>query len=139
MKLSLNTAIATTFIGVFTLSWGFGGEARPYPDSFGVCYFYRGDTQEILEPCVIGTGYGAGAHYAVLRWSDGVDTSIMMINFCPNLDFDEHGFCRYTVDDYAAEPYERDVFLNITTSEDVDNLSCYRIIETGNSVCYRFN
>lgn len=121
------------------VGWSLPAQSRPYPDRAGVCYFYRGDTQEMLEPCVISSGYGAGAHYAVLHWSDGVETNITMINFCPDDDYDEGGFCRYTVDDREAEPYQRNVFLTVTTIEDPDNLICYRVIETDNSVCYRFN
>lgn len=114
-------------------------ESRPYPDRTGVCYFFRGDTPELTQTCVISGGYGAGGHYAVLQWPDGVKTQITMINFCPNRDFDETGFCRYTVDDHEARPYQRDVFFETTTSADSENLDCYRLVETGNSVCYRLS
>ena len=140
MTLNSKTLIASSLvISAAAITYQATAEARPHPDQSGVCYFYRGDTQEILEPCVISSGYGAGAHYAILRWSDGVETNITMINFCPDEDHDDGGFCRYTVDDYDAEPYERNVFLDPTTIPDADNLPCYRVIETGNSVCYRFD
>ncbi|NER82924.1 MAG: hypothetical protein F6K42_25885 [Leptolyngbya sp. SIO1D8] len=139
MKLTCKTAIAASLVTLTTVAWSAISAARPYPDQAGVCYFYRGETQEILEPCVISSGYGAGAHYAILHWSDGVETNITLINFCPDENFDDRGFCRYTVDDYDAEPYERNIFLEITALEDPENMPCYRVIETGNSVCYRFN
>jgi hypothetical protein len=139
MKFSLQTALVTSLSTIGLAMLATVVEARPYPDQSGVCYFYRGDTQEMMEPCVISGGYGAGAHYAILRWSDGVDTRIVMGNLCEPDAYDEYGFCTYTVDDYEAEPYERNVFLDITTLDDPDNMTCYRVLETGNSVCYRFN
>jgi len=113
--------------------------SRPYPDRAGICYFFRGEVRKLTQTCVISGGYGAGAHYAVLQWSDGVRTSITMINYCPRQKYDKDGFCKYTVDDREAKPYKRDVFFQTTTSADSDNLDCYRVISTGNSVCYRFN
>lgn len=114
-------------------------QSRPYPDRTGICYFFEGETQALTEPCVISSGYGAGAHYAILQWSDGVKTRVFMINRCLQGDFDASGFCDYTVDDHAAEPYSRNVFMQVTTAVDEDSLSCFRVLETGNSVCYRFN
>lgn len=113
--------------------------SRPYPDRTGVCYFFRGETPELTEPCVISTGYGAGSHYAALRWSDGVVTRIFMINSCPVDGYDAHGFCKYTVDDESAAFYFRDVFMGVTSSTDPENMSCWRVLESGNSICYRFN
>lgn len=139
MRLNRQITLTTGLLAAAAVGWSLTAQSRPYPDRAGVCYFYRGDTQEMLEPCVISSGYGAGAHYAVLHWSDGVKTNITLINFCPDDDYDERGFCRYTVDDHEAEPYQRNVFLTVTTLEDSGNLSCYRVIETDNSVCYRFN
>ena len=139
MKLKLKKFLVTSLTSIFALVWGAPAKSRPYPDQTGVCYFYRGEIQELLDSCVISSGYGAGVHYSVLHWPDGVDTNVSMINFCPDSDYDDRGFCRYTVDDYDAEPYERNVFLQITTAQDPENLTCYRIIETSNSVCYRFN
>jgi hypothetical protein len=114
-------------------------DSRPYPDRLGICYFFRGDTQDLTQPCVISSGYGAGAHYAVLLRKDGVRTSIQMINACPDGNYDEQGFCRYLVDDHEAMPYYRDTFMNVTTTTDDENLSCFRVMDTGKSVCYRFN
>ncbi|MEO0456670.1 MAG: hypothetical protein AAF152_08810 [Cyanobacteria bacterium P01_A01_bin.114] len=113
--------------------------ARPYPDRLGICYSFNGDEIDLTQPCVISSGYGAGAHYAALRWIDGSQTSIVMINDCEPEAFDESGFCRYTVDELDAAPYQRDVFLNVTTVSDEENLSCLEVIETGSSVCYRFD
>ena len=114
-------------------------QARPHPDRAGVCYFFRGETRELTQTCIIGGGYGAGGHYAILQWPDGVQTNITMINYCPNGGYGEDGFCRYTVDDSEATRYQRDVFLETTTFSESDNLNCYRVIETGNSVCFRVN
>lgn len=135
LRLPLVTASAFSLLAVLIQP----ANSRPYPDRSGVCYFFRGQKQELTQPCVISAGYGAGAHYAVLQWPDGVKTSIVMINSCPNKDWDDNGFCKYTVDEYKATYYQRDVFLKVTTRADEDNLDCYRVIDTGNSVCYRFN
>mgnify|MGYP001791061440 CR=1 FL=1 len=138
MQSALKRTLAASAIAASILGWSLPTAARPYPDRLGICYFYEGEIQETLEPCVIGSGYGAGAHYTTLHWSDGVVTRIDLINACEPDEFDARGFCAYTVDDSVAAPYERDVFLEITTVEDPDNLSCYRVIETDNSVCFRF-
>ena len=113
--------------------------AAPNPDRPGTCYLYEGDRPVMRETCTIGTGYGAGAHYAILNWSIGVITTLTMINNCPAGDFDAAGFCEYTLDDYDAEPYARNAQLAITTTPDPNNVWCYRAIATGNSVCYRFD
>jgi hypothetical protein len=113
--------------------------ARPNPDQVGVCYVFQDDTQVQMEPCVILAGYGAGAWYVVLNWSNRSQTTINMINFCPEGNYDERSFCGYTVDEQDAEPYFRDVFLQITTIKDPDNMDCYRVGTTTNSICYRFN
>ncbi|MEM8805550.1 MAG: hypothetical protein AAGF01_05945 [Cyanobacteria bacterium P01_G01_bin.38] len=113
--------------------------ARPYPDRLGICYSFNGDEVDLTQPCVISSGYGAGAHYVALQWIDGSRTPIVMINACEPEEFDESGFCRYTVDELDAAAYQRDVFLNATTISDEENLSCFKVIETGNSVCYRFD
>jgi hypothetical protein len=134
-KLALTLSLAITGV-VITCT---AGQARPYPDQVGVCYAFQGDTQTRLEPCVIRAGYGAGAHYAVLNWSDGTKTSILMVNDCPDGNYNQSGFCSYTVNDRDAEVYQRDVFLGETTFDDPDNLPCYRVISSTSSFCYRFN
>ncbi len=138
MHQSLRVAIG--IIGSITATvYPLSAEARPHPDRTGICCFFRGEKQEITEPCVISTGYGAGAHYAGLHWSDGVKTVVNMINTCPEPNFDTSGFCFYTVDDYRAVPYERDVFFSPTQAQSDENLSCFKVIKSQNSVCYRFN
>lgn len=124
--------LTTLSLATLTLSV----EARPYPDSLGICYFFKGNDREKREPCVISTGYGAGGSYVVLRWQDGEETFIERVNFCPDRDIDEYGFCSYSVDGAKAEFYYLDVFGNPTTIEDSDNLPCYRVLETGNSMCF---
>jgi hypothetical protein len=138
MKL-LRLPLITTSIAILSVAFIQPADSRPYPDQSGVCYFFRGQRQELTQSCVISAGYGAGGHYAVLQWPDGVNTRIIMTNSCPNEDYDENGFCGYTVDNYEAVPYQRNVFLETTTIADEDNLDCYRVVATGNSVCYRFN
>lgn len=130
---SITASFVLSILGVKVVN------ARPNPDRSGICYFFQGNVQELQDPCVISTGYGAGAHYAVLHWSDGVKTRLYEINHCPEQNYDDRGFCSYTVDDYEAQIYQRDGFMNPTTSNDMDNLLCFRVIKTGNSVCYRFS
>jgi len=114
--------------------------ARPYPDEVGVCYRFEGDVLVQHEPCIISAGYGAGAHYAILHWSDDRSTEIYLLNTCfDRQEFDAAGFCAYQLDENEAEAYERDVFLNVSTVDDPDNMTCYRAIATNESVCYRFS
>jgi len=133
LALTLSLAIAGAVITCTAV------QARPYPDQVGVCYAFEGDNQARLEPCVVSSGYGAGAHYAILNWSAGTKTNIVMVNACTDGNYDTSGYCRYTVSDRDAEVYQRDVFLGKTTFDDPDNLLCYRVISTTSSFCYRFN
>lgn len=141
MKLHLNSILVTGLMTTGAIAWATPATSRPYPDQVGVCYAFQGDTQARLEPCVISAGYGAGAHYAVLNWSDGTKTSIVIVNACADGNYDPSGFCRYTIDDRDAEFYQRDVFLGETTFDEPDNLLCYRIIptdtQTGRSAIFR--
>lgn len=118
-------------------------QARPYPDRPGVCYFFRKEVLKLKQPCVVSAGYGAGGHYAVLTWADGVKTAIVMINYCPKPGPTQETplangmeFCRFTVDNYDAQPYARDVFLRPTNLKGEMEYDCFRVIKTGNSVCY---
>ena len=111
--------------------------AAPNPNQVGVCYFFRGEELEIKQSCVVSSGYGAGAHYTTLNWIDEVETVIYSIHYCPESDLNDDAFCKHLVDDYQATPYERNTFLQSTDILDVDNVSCFRVVKTGNSVCYR--
>lgn len=139
IKPGLKTVFAATLATAGVVVLATSTEARPYPDQSGVCYIFQGDTQELMEPCVISSGYGAGAHYATLHWSDETTTSINMDNSCDPDAFDANGFCSYTINDRAAEYYERDVFMGVAAMDDPDNMPCYRLTESDVSVCYRFN
>ncbi|MEA5452060.1 hypothetical protein VB780_26030 [Leptolyngbya sp. CCNP1308] len=122
-----------------SLSWISSVEARPYPDTVGVCYSFQGDDIERLEPCVISSGSGAGAQYASLNWLDGQTTTIEMSAYCPNQDWDENGFCSYFVNGEVAEAYERDVFwMESNSDSDDEDMPCYRL-SSQLSYCYRKN
>lgn len=119
-------------------------QARPYPDRPGVCYFFQKDLLKLKNPCVVSTGYGAGGHYAVLTWADGVKTAIVKTNYCPKGGWIKDAsvangmeFCRFTVDNYDAQPYTRDSFQQPTTFKEEMTYDCFRVNKTGNSVCYR--
>ena len=129
-------ASLTTFAAV---TFGLSATARPRPDRVGVCYAFKGNAREQVEPCVISAGYAVGAHYITLRWLDGTNTRIVQNNYCPERNYDEHGFCGYIVDDQAAELYQRDVFLAVTTTDDAENMTCFRVASTRDSFCYRLN
>jgi hypothetical protein len=131
--------LITTIVFLLSAALTQPASARPNPDRAGVCYFFRGEDRELTKTCVISSGYGAGGHYAGLQWPDGVVTKISKVNFCPQQNYDQRGFCKYTVDDREAKAYKRDVFFKTTNADDSDNFDCYRVISTGNSVCYRFN
>lgn len=107
--------------------------AGAYPDRPGQCYFFRGETLEMHETCTLSTGYGAGAQYVILNWSDGVKTKIFNLTVCKN-----GGNCGSTVDDVKATFYSRDLFLKPTEEKDEQELTCYAIHNNDNSVCYRF-
>lgn len=38
-----------------------------------------------------------------------------------------------------VEPYSRNVFLAPTDINAPENFPCFRVVDTGNSVCYRFD
>ena len=135
LKLTLSTSAIACLPLLSTLSTS----ARPYPDVLGICYRFADQELTLRQPCVISSGYGAGAQYTVLHWLDHSETVISMINSCEPDAFDEAGFCRYAVDDRAASFYMRDVFLNATSILEEANLTCYEVIETSDSVCYRLN
>jgi hypothetical protein len=137
MQLTLKTACITALSTVSTVLLAHSTTARPYPDHVGVCYRFQGDTQDRMEPCVISSGYGAAGHYAVLHWSDGTLSTVAMLNSCDPAAFDANGFCAYTVNDEAAEYYERDVFMAVATRDDQDNMPCYRFGDSDTSICYR--
>jgi hypothetical protein len=103
------------------------------PDRSGDCYFFRGETLELQEECKLSTGYGAGAQYVVLNWSDGVKTKIFNLTVCKG-----GGNCGHTVDDEKATFYSRDLFLNPTDDKNEQEITCYEIQGNKNSVCYRF-
>ncbi len=117
-----------------TLAWTHPSIAGEYPDRSGQCYFFRGETLELQEACKLSTGYGAGAQYVILNWSDGVKTKIFNLTVCK-----EGGNCGHTVDDEKAKFYSRDLFLNSTDEKDEQEITCYAIQKNDNSVCYRFN
>ncbi|MGK7872341.1 MAG: hypothetical protein AB4426_03200 [Xenococcaceae cyanobacterium] len=112
-------------------------EARPEPDSLGICYLFEAEKLSKQERCVISTGYGAGAHYVVLNWSNGKNDVLYSINYCPEENYDSQGFCGYLVGEQEAIVYQRDVFYNRTNTNSEDNISCYQITDTNKSVCYR--
>jgi hypothetical protein len=111
--------------------------ARPYPDQLGICYVFRGDEMVRREPCVISSGYGAGSHYASLNWLDGKTTSIYKDNSCNLPGLELNGFCSNTVNDAAAEYYERNAFLVATEGTEAENMPCYLVSNTEVSFCYR--
>jgi len=136
-KLTIKISLSSV-MGIIAMALHSPATARPYPDEVAVCYAFQGDTLERREPCVISAGYGAGAHYATLHWLNESSTTIYMINACSDMEYDDRGFCAYLVDDQDATPYERDIFLNVASVDDPDNMPCFRTIETHESVCYRF-
>lgn len=125
----LSVAAITATASLFVI----GVQARPYPDRPGICYFFRGNSLELTQTCVISTGYGTGEHYAVLNWADGVKTHILNnLNLKPPT---------LKVDGEIAQEYKRDtsfysVVENPGSREDI--MFCQRILSNQNSVCYKF-
>lgn len=132
---SLSRTIALIGVSILsTVSWTQPSLAGEYADRPGQCYFFRGETLELQEACPLSTGYGAGAQYVILNWSDGVKTRIFKLTACK-----EGGNCGNTVDDEKASFYSRDLFLNPTDDKEEQEITCYVIKKNDNSVCYRFN
>lgn len=120
------------FLALFAQIWvGQKAEARPYPDSLGICYLFQDDVLDLIQPCVISQGYGTGEQYTILHWSNGKKTTIL-INVT-----EQHGV---TVDGEKAESYIRDSsWYNRVEQPDSDDdvIFCERILATDNSVCYK--
>jgi len=74
-------------------------QARPYPERLGICYGFRGDQMFLHAPCIISSGYGAGAQYESLT-VDKTDFYIEYPNNKPNLP--------PTVNGKTAVSYRRD-------------------------------
>ncbi|MEQ8384317.1 MAG: hypothetical protein RH949_18350 [Coleofasciculus sp. A1-SPW-01] len=121
------------FLVLFAQIWvGQKAEARPYPDSLGICYLFQGDILDLIQPCVISQGYGTGEHYTILHWSNGKKTTILT-----NVLTEQHAV---TVDGEKAESYIRDSsWYNRVEQPDSDDdlIFCERILATDNSVCYK--
>jgi len=123
------------FLVLFAQIWvGQKAEARPYPDSLGICYLFQGDMLDLIQPCVISQGYGTGEHYTILHWSNGKKTTILT-----NVLTEQHAV---TVDGEKAESYTRDSsWYNLVDKPDSDDdlIFCERILATDNSICYKTN
>lgn len=115
-------------------------EARPWPDRIGICYVFEGQKIQKTVPCVISTGYGAGAMYTNLSWPDGKSNQIITCTDtnCPN---------NYTLDDKPAETYTLDgtwykPVQDGRTGDELDNpaddVQCVRVKGSQVSYCYRF-
>ncbi len=111
--------------------------ARPLSDLIGICYLFKNDENNKIEPCVIGRGWGAGGHYRVLYWLDGKKDIISLINYCPNQDIDSEGFCEYTINEKKAILYYRNVFKLSTDEKSNESIECYQIVNTSQSICYK--
>ncbi|MGB5963794.1 MAG: hypothetical protein WBG73_24380 [Coleofasciculaceae cyanobacterium] len=127
---SLTIAAITATASLFVI----GVQAKPYPDRPGICYFFKGNSLETTQTCVISTGYGAGAQYVILNWVDGVKTRILN-NTYPEAEIIT------TVDGEVAQDYARDtswyrVVKNPGSRDDI--MFCQRILSNQNSVCYKF-
>jgi hypothetical protein len=108
-------------------------EARPFPDRPGICYFFKNDSLDMTQSCVMSSGYGAGAQYVILNWTDGVRTAI-------STDTRKVPYT-ITVDNEPSEGYMRDAsWYGITSNADSPDgvIYCQRILSNENSVCYKF-
>lgn len=112
--------------------------ARPYKPETGVCYYFKHRDLQDKHPCIVSAGYGAGGHYASLTWTDGREIGIFKENYCPTQNFDQYGFCAYTVDEQPANRYSLDIFFQFSeqalSSED-KAADCYEL-NSGEAFCY---
>lgn len=112
--------------------------ARPYKPKIGVCYYFKNRDLQYQRPCVVSAGYGAGGHYATLTWADGREISIIKENYCPSQNFDQYGFCAYTVNEQPANRYSLDIFFQFSeqalNSED-EAAECYEL-NSREAFCY---
>ncbi len=112
--------------------------ARPYPPRSAVCYYFNNRNLQYIRPCVVSAGYGAGGHYAVLTWTNGHETPIEKINFCPQNKYDPYGFCSYNVYDKPAKRLSLDSFLKMSeqTPNSEDKVAeCYEL-SSGEAFCF---
>lgn len=105
--------------------------ARPSPDILGVCYVFKASKLSTRAPCVVGSGYGAGAQYLNLTIGDR-EYYAEFPNLRPNM--------TPTLNGKPALEYERDTsFLAILKGrrmEGEDYMPCIKTRDGKTDVCY---
>lgn len=129
------------YVAVFALSLLHGSMvyARPSIPEPGVCYYFKGQKLQRQRPCSIQYGYGAGAHYVTLIWSDGSETSIYKVNYCPKQNYNNEGFCEYSVNDKPAKRLHLSSFLSLSSeplSEEDRAGDCFEIKASKETFCH---
>ena len=108
-------------------------EARPYPDRLGICYQFKNGEFASRAPCVISTGYGAGAQYMTLTFN-GKEYYAEYPNIRPNMP--------PTLDDKPALEYRRDTsFLDILKGKALEGeeyMSCIKTKDGKLDLCYAY-
>jgi hypothetical protein len=105
-------------------------DARPFPDRLGICYGFRGDQMFLHSPCIIGTGYGAGAQYMTLT----VEKTVFAIEY-PNLRPNQPP----TLNGKPAISYKRDAsFYQVLKDKPIDGetyIDCTRTKDGKIDIC----
>lgn len=104
--------------------------ARPGPDTLGVCYVFKANKLSARAPCVVGSGYGAGAEYLNLTIGDR-EYYAEFPNLRPNM--------TPTLNGKPALEYERDTsFLGILKGQPLegeDYMPCIKTRDGKTDVC----
>ena len=105
--------------------------ARPFPERLGICYGFRGENLFLHAPCIISSGYGAGAQYVSLT----VEKTTFYIeypNIRPNM--------APTVNGKPAISYQRDAsFFQVLTGQPMKGesyLDCTKSTDGKVNICY---
>ncbi|WP_339096067.1 hypothetical protein ACINK0_11995 [Deinococcus sp. VB343] len=104
--------------------------ARPNPDRLGICYVFGANKLSTRAPCVVGSGYGAGAQYLNLT-IEGQEYYAEFPNLRPDM--------TPTLNGKLALEYERDTsFLGILKGQPLegeDYMPCIKTKDGKTDVC----
>lgn len=123
---------------LLAVALGFGllvstAQARPNPDRLGICYQFKNGELATRAPCVISSGYGAGAQYTTLTFNNR-EYYAEYPNIRPNMP--------PTLDDKPALEYRRDTsFLDILKGKAIEGeeyMSCIKTKDGKLDLCYAY-
>ena len=114
--------------------------ARPNPDQLGICYFFAGDTLKQKTPCIVATGYGAGAMYTSLS-VDGREYSFETNTMTEDgeityNDSPVDGYFRDAGFYFELSAYDLESRNDSSSDSSNDTIPCYRTQDGKLDICY---